>query len=143
KKHAEAAAAFDNALKARPGDKAALEGKRQATEAPKPPTPMPKPPAPMPATGIAEFNKMYAAAQESERGGRWVEAAARYAAGLAAIDKDARLAAQQAAAYAGIGRSDHAQKKFAEAAKAYQEALKRNPKDAASAAALARAQKGM
>ena len=138
KKHAEAAAAFDNALKARPGDKAAIAGKQAALAAAKP-APPPKPPA----AGIAVYNAQFAAARDLEKKAKWADASAHYAAALSAVAADPKHAREQAAAYAGIGRSEQAQKQFAKAIKAYDEALKRDPKDAASAAALARARKGM
>ena len=45
-------------------------------------------------------------------------------------------------AYAGIGRCQHGLKKYADAVKAYEEALKRTPADTEVKAALARAKTG-
>ncbi len=130
RKFAEARAAFDNALKVRPGDAAAIDGKRKAEAGLKPPAP---------AVNVAEHRKQLAAAQASEKAGRWAEAARAYRAAAEAVIGDAKLAKEQHAAYAGLGRAEHAQKRYDEAVAAYTEALARVPGDKAIADALARA----
>jgi tetratricopeptide (TPR) repeat protein len=141
KKYAEALQSFNTALTYKPGDVGATNGKRQAEAglrpAPKPPMP-PMPPMPA-AGGIAEFNKQFANGQAMERAGRYPAAVGAYQAALNAVAADRTRSREQYQAYGGIGRCEHAQRHFAEAVRAYDEALRRVPGDAAIKAALARA----
>jgi tetratricopeptide (TPR) repeat protein len=131
KKFAEAVTAYDNALKARPGDAAAIAGKKKAEAGLKPPPPD--------KGGLAEYRKQMASAQASEKGKKWPDAARSYQAAIDAISSDGKLTKELAAAYAGLGRAEHAQKRFDQAVKAYSESLRLAPGDKAVSEALSRA----
>lgn len=134
KKFAEAFKAFDEALKLKPGDPAAIAGKKQAEGGLKPTPPPPNP--------QAAFTASMTQARALEKAAKYTEAIPAYEAALKLVASDATKAAQQAQAYAGIGRSQHGLKKFKEAISAYEEALKRTPGNAEVKAALARAKMG-
>jgi tetratricopeptide (TPR) repeat protein len=139
KKYAEALQSFNTALTYKPGDVGAINGKRQAEAGLKPAPKPPMPPPPPAMGGIGEFNKQFASGQAMERGGRYPAAVAAYRAALNAIAADRTRSREQGQAYAGIGRCEHAQRHFADAVRAYDEALRRMPGDAAIKAAMARA----
>ena len=158
KKYADAIAAYDAALKLKPGDAAATKGKQDATSAatpkPKDPPPPPKvnppipkpkdpPPPPPKANPSAEYAKAMQAGAQDEAQKKWADAATAYATAIRAMPgdftKDAALKTRQVSAYLGLARSQHALAHYAEAIKAYDEVLKRSPTDATAKAGLARA----
>jgi tetratricopeptide (TPR) repeat protein len=130
KKYADAVKAYDEALKLKPGDAAAIRGKRAATDAQKPAQPKADP--------KAELRKALDQGAASEKlkkhadAVNWYQSARKWA-----NDVGDRNALAQA--YLGVGRNEHAQKRYPEAVRAYEEVLKRDANNAEAKAALARA----
>jgi tetratricopeptide (TPR) repeat protein len=145
KKFKEAEATYDQALKYKPGDAAAIAGKKAAQAAQKPAEPPKKTSDPPKKAGdpLAEFNRQISLGQTLEKSGKVAQALVAYQNALKAVADDTAHKAEQARAYAGIGRCEHVRKNFDEAVTAYEEVLKRTPGDAAVKAALARAKKKM
>jgi tetratricopeptide (TPR) repeat protein len=132
KKYADAAKAYDEALKIKPGDDAAIKGKRAATMPPKQtsaPSANPK----------AEYDKAMLQGATLEKQGKYAGAVTAYQTALKSVAKAPAGNADAFKAYMGIGRSEQAAKRYAEAVKAYEEALKRMPGDADAKARLQRA----
>jgi tetratricopeptide (TPR) repeat protein len=132
KKYADAAKAYDEALKIKPGDDAAIKGKRAAMEALKKPAPPPK-------NTKAEFDRFLQQGTTLEKQGKYADAVKAYQQALKWVAKSPAGDADAFKAYMGVGRSEQAAKHYPEAVKAYEEALKRKPGDADAKARLARA----
>jgi tetratricopeptide (TPR) repeat protein len=135
KKYADAAKMYDEALKIRPGDAAAIKGKRAAVDAQ-------KKPAPPPANPKAEYDRQMQQGSTLEKQGKYAGAATAYQEALKWVAKAPAGNADAFKAYMGIGRSEQAAKRYAQAVKAYEEALKRMPNDADAKARLQRAKAG-
>jgi tetratricopeptide (TPR) repeat protein len=129
----EAFTAYDDALKARPGDAKAIEGKRQAQAGmnPTPPPPDPKKTA---------HDKALVAAQTALKAGQRAEALKQVNAALLALpdSKEAanlkaeiqrQMSEAQYAAFMKQASDAMAKKQYRDAIAAYEEALKRKPKD--------------
>lgn len=129
KKFDDAVKAYDEALKVKPGDAAAIAGKKAATDAVKPP---------VKADPKAEFTKAMQQGATLQGQKKFADAASAYQLALKHAN-DLGDKAGQAQAYLGIARNEHAAKRFAEAIKAYEEVLKRSPNDAEAKAGLTKA----
>src|SRR5262249_2338493 len=157
RRYADAVRSFGEALKVRPGDPAALKAQKEAQQAldasrvpPKPPVkpmppPAPKPPAPakpvVPAPAQApapnpavEPARQMRAGAALEKGGRWGEAVAAYEGALRWVPNEPKATAALRNAsfqlHLANGRKAHAARRFAEAAREYEEALKLQPANA-------------
>lgn len=135
KKYAEAFKEYDEALKIKPGDATAINGKKMAAAALKPPEP------PKPIDPLAEFKRQFDQALGLEKSGQYGQALGRYQAALKAVAGQPGRQTEEGQAYAGIGRSQHHLKQFDEAVTAYEEALRRLPMNTTLNEAIARAKK--
>lgn len=156
RKYAEAVKAFDEALKSKPGDAAAIAEKREAAEAlkkttpvappVKPVTPAPAPVKPVtPAPAAPEYQKHLQQAAEAEKAKKYAAAMTAYIAAVKSIKGDpesAPIKQAQFTAWFGIGRVQHAVGQHAEAVKSYTQALKYQPGQPEVTAALQRAKAG-
>jgi tetratricopeptide (TPR) repeat protein len=115
----------------------------------KPPVPPPAAPRPTsppkPAPGLVYAQQMQAGATY-EKQGKYPAALAAYQAALAAMPGDVRATAAirnvQFLSYMAAARAAHAARRFADAVKGYQEALKLQPANTEAKAALERARAG-
>src|SRR5207302_1337626 len=103
KKYADAVRAYDDALKARPGDADAISGKKAALAAQKPPVP-PKPVV----NAQAEYTKAMQQAQALEKQKKYADAVTAYRGALKWVPGDpntnAALKTSQGNAYLGVAR---------------------------------------
>jgi tetratricopeptide (TPR) repeat protein len=129
KKFADAVKLYDEALQNKPGDKAAIDGKKASIDAQKP---QPKPDA------KAELAKEMQQGLNLEKQKKYFDAVNAYTRAVKwAADLGGK--AELARAWLGVARNEHAQKNFAEAVKAYEEVLKRDPTNAEAKAGLPKA----
>src|SRR5262249_40568734 len=144
KKFAEAAKAYDEALKQKPGDPAATKGKKAALDGMKPPPKPPvKPADPKGKQAKEDYDLAMSAARAAMKNKNYQGAVNAYAEALRKMPGDKTAAAEKAEAEKQLaavayqnwmkqGDAALAAKKFAEAAKAYDEALKIKPGDPAA-----------
>jgi tetratricopeptide (TPR) repeat protein len=148
KRYADAVKAYDEALKVKPGDGAAIQGKKTALDAQKPPVK----PAPPPDPKIAAYQSWLKQGQSALTQKKWATAVKAFDEALKVkpgdpvaikgkTDATAGLKADEAkqreAAYQGWIRQGQAAmnaKKYPDAVKAYDEALKVKPGDGAAIA---------
>jgi tetratricopeptide (TPR) repeat protein len=149
KRYAEAVAAYQGAVKLKPADAAtakALREAQQALEASRKPAPPPPPPPPPPVPPAVEHARQMQAGAAFEKQGKYAEAAAAYQAALMQVPGEARATAALRNAlfqlHMANGRSAHAARRFADAVKSYEEALKLQPANAEAKDRLARAKAG-
>jgi len=132
KKFKEAFEAYDEALKVRPGDPKAIEGKKAAQAGLTPPPP--------PDPKKLAHDQALAAAQQALKAGQRAEALKQANAALAALPLSKEAAALKAEIERQINEAQYAafmkqaaeamkQKQYRQALSAYEEALKRKPKD--------------
>jgi tetratricopeptide (TPR) repeat protein len=147
KKFKEAFDAYDDALKSRPGDLKAIEGKRQAQAGMTPPPPPPDPKK-------VAHDKALVAAQAALKAGQRAEALKQANAALAALPDSKQAATLKAEIERQMGEVQYAafmkqaadamaKKQFAVALAAYDEALKRKPKDPEATKGRAAAEAGL
>lgn len=143
RQYAAAVRSYDEALKVRPGDAVAIEGKKRAAAALEKMTPIVPPVDAKKAAAQAAYQKALAEGRAALKARRFADAAEAYDLALKLVPDDKVAAAERAevarqgreAAYTiWMQRGEAAMKtrKFAEAVKSYDEALKLKPGDAAA-----------